>query len=68
MLEKRLDYNVGFLSILTGLLVGVVVSVFRPAIPIMLGFIEALILFGQNSWLHSILFIFMFSIIGFIVA
>lgn len=68
MKEKRLDFKIGALSILTGLLVGLVVSVFRLAIPLVMTFVQDILLFGQKSWLHAILFVFIFSMIGFIVA
>ncbi|MGP6140664.1 ClC family H(+)/Cl(-) exchange transporter [Jeotgalibaca sp. A127] len=68
MKEKRLDFKVGLLSILSGLLVGVVVSAFRLMIPILTGLVNDLILFGQESWLHTLLFILIFSLIGLVVS
>lgn len=68
MEDNRLSMKIGVLSILTGLLVGGVVSVFRLAIPFLSGGIERLIAFGQESFFHSLLFIFIFALIGLLVS
>lgn len=68
MEDNRLSMKIGVLSILTGLLVGGVVSVFRLAIPFLSGGIERLIAFGQESFIHSLLFIFIFALIGLLVS
>ena len=48
MKEKRLDFKLASLSILTGLLIGVVVSLFRLAIPLLMGVIKDFIQFVQH--------------------
>lgn len=68
MEDNRLSMKIGVLSILTGLLVGGVVSVFRLAIPFLSGGIERLIAFGQESFFHSLIFIFIFALIGLLVS
>lgn len=68
MKEKRLDFKLASLSILTGLLVGVVVSLFRLAIPLLMGVIKDFIQFSQTGWLQSLLFVVSFSLIGLLVA
>lgn len=68
MEEKRLDFKLGFVSLVTGLLVGVVVSGFRLAIPFLMGMVGKLLQFGQQSLLHSLLFIFIFATIGVVVS
>ena len=68
MVEKRLDFRIGFLSILTGAFVGVIVSIFRLAIPYVTTFVQHLLAFGNESILQSLLFILSFSALGLIVA
>lgn len=66
--EGRLNHRLGLLSIVTGILVGIVVSVFRLAIPFIMHIVEAVLTWGQISLWHSIGFILMFALIGCIVA
>lgn len=46
MREGRLNYRLGLLSIISGILVGIVVSLFRVAIPLLMGMVEHLLNWG----------------------
>lgn len=48
-MKGNIDFKIGSLSILTGISVGVVVSIFRLTIPILMEFIESLSLFGKRA-------------------
>lgn len=66
--EGRLNYRLGLLSIISGILVGIVVSLFRVAIPLLMGLVEHLLNWGQVSFGHSFLFILAFGVLGCLVA
>lgn len=66
--EGRLNHRLGLLSIVSGILVGIVVSAFRVAIPVVMGIVETVLVWGQGSIWRSIAFVLMFAVIGCIVA
>lgn len=66
--EGRLNHRLGLLSIVSGILVGIVVSGFRVAIPFVMGIVETVLVWGQGSIWRSVAFVLMFAVIGCIVA
>lgn len=68
MHEGRLNYRLGLLSVVTGVIVGIVLSGFRLAIPAIMHVVEGVLVWGQTSIWHSIGFVLMFAVIGCIVA
>lgn len=66
--EGRLNHRLGLLSIVTGILVGIVISVFRLAIPFITGLVEVVLHWGQESLWQGIVFVGIFAIIGCVVA
>lgn len=66
--EGRLNYRLGLLSIITGIIVGFVVSGFRVAIPFIMHNVENVMTWGQTSIWHSVSFVLMFALIGCFVA
>ncbi|MGH2077529.1 ClC family H(+)/Cl(-) exchange transporter [Aerococcus urinaeequi] len=68
MHEGRLNYRLGLLSVVTGVIVGIVLSGFRLAIPAIMHVVEGVLDWGQTSIWHSIGFVLMFAVIGCIVA
>lgn len=66
--EGRLNYRLGLLSIITGIIVGFVVSGFRVAIPFIMHNVENVMAWGQTSIWHSVSFVLMFALIGCFVA
>ncbi|MGH2117726.1 ClC family H(+)/Cl(-) exchange transporter [Aerococcus sp. L_32] len=68
MHEGRLNYRLGLLSIISGVLVGIVVSLFRIAIPLVMGLVSGLLQWAQVSFWHSFIFILIFVVAGCLVA
>ncbi|MGY0837575.1 ClC family H(+)/Cl(-) exchange transporter [Aerococcus urinaeequi] len=68
MHEGRLNYRLVLLSVISGILVGIVVSLFRVAIPFLMGLVTWLLNWGQASIGHSFLFILALGLIGCFVA
>lgn len=67
-MKKRLSYKILFISILIGLVTGLVVSLFRLLIPKFMDLIEYLLEFAGDGLINSLVFIGAFLFIGFIVS
>lgn len=65
---KKLSYKFLLISIIIGACSGLVISLFRLAIPKIMGLISNLIIFGQENILKSIVFVLIFVFIGFLVS
>lgn len=67
-MKKRLSYKILFISILIGLVTGLVVSLFRLLIPKFMDLIGYLLEFAGDGLINSLVFIGAFLFIGFIVS
>lgn len=67
-MEEKISYKLLFISIIVGLVSGLVISIFRLVIPKIMLVIAKLIDFGQRGLLESVIFIAIFLLIGYIVA
>lgn len=67
-MKKILSYKILFISILIGLVTGLVVSLFRLLIPIFMDLIGYLLEFAGDGLINSLVFIGAFLFIGFIVS
>lgn len=65
---KKVSYKFLLISIIIGACSGLVISLFRLAIPKIMGLISNLIFFGQENILKSIVFVLIFVFIGFLVS
>lgn len=67
-MKKKISYKVLLISILIGLVTGLVVSLFRLLIPKFMALIEVLLEFADKGLFNSLIFIGIFLLIGFIVS
>src|SRR5699024_399561 len=67
-MKKRLSYKILFISILIGLVTGLVVSLFRLLIPKFMDLVGFLLEISDQSLLYKAIFIGVFLLIGLIVA
>lgn len=67
-MKKKISYKVLLISILIGLVTGLVVSLFRLLIPKFMALIEVLLEFADKGLFNSLIFVGIFLLIGFIVS
>lgn len=48
--EGRLNHRLGLLSVVTGIIVGIVVSEFRLAIPAIMHVVESILVWGRHPF------------------
>lgn len=67
-MKEKLSFKLLFISIIIGLVTGIVVSLFRISIPKFMTLISKLIEYGQKGFLEAMVFMGIFLLIGFIVS